>query len=147
MSMNYEPGIFPYIIQDGDTFADIADDYGATIDEILDANPEVDPDNLLFGQVIWVPGAPPSAFPLDDQAELVESQQRRRPERRRPQYRPPVFRPRTCPGGRLYAVRVGDNVYRIARRFGVSVRAIVARNPYLSVNFLRVGQVICVPFR
>lgn len=47
--------------------------------------------------------------------------------------------------GFRYVVVSGDNYYRIARKFGVSVAAILQANPTATPNLLRVGQVIIVP--
>jgi LysM repeat protein len=49
------------------------------------------------------------------------------------------------PGSTPYAIRSGDTFYRIAQRAGISVSALVAANPGVDPNRLRVGQVICIP--
>jgi hypothetical protein len=49
--------LYQYIIQPGDTIWNLANEYGLTVDDILAANPEVDPDNLMVGQVILIPAA------------------------------------------------------------------------------------------
>jgi murein DD-endopeptidase MepM/ murein hydrolase activator NlpD len=49
--------LYQYIIQPGDTIWNLANEYGLTVDDILAANPEVDPDNLMVGQVILIPTA------------------------------------------------------------------------------------------
>jgi peptidoglycan endopeptidase LytF len=85
----------------------------------------------------------------------------RLPEFRRPPYRPPYrpYRPPyqpyypyypspvACPAGATpYAVQPGDSLYNIASRFGVSVDAIIAINPYINFGIpLQIGQVICLP--
>ncbi len=51
----------------------------------------------------------------------------------------------TQPTGFRYVVVPGDNYYRIARKFGVSVNAILQANPSATPNLLRVGQVIIIP--
>jgi len=55
--------------------------------------------------------------------------------------------PRTlmCPNGVLYTVQVGDTFASIARRFGVSVLALVDQNPYTDPSTLRAGQILCIP--
>ena len=40
---------------DGDTLWDIAVRYGLTIDEMVAANPGIDPDRLKLGQMISIP--------------------------------------------------------------------------------------------
>ncbi len=58
MSINYDPGIIQYMIQPGDTLWDLAGQYGITVEDIMDANPYVDPYNLYVGQVISIPDPP-----------------------------------------------------------------------------------------
>jgi hypothetical protein len=45
----------------------------------------------------------------------------------------------------IYRVRSGDNLYSIARYFGVSVDSIYARNPWLRGTHLRAGQQLRLP--
>src|SRR5699024_2112795 len=45
-----------YTIKAGDTFYLIARRYGISLDELLRANPKVDPDRLYVGQIVCVPG-------------------------------------------------------------------------------------------
>ena len=105
-----------YTIRSGDTLYRIALDRGTTVRELLDANPGVDPNALRVGQRICVPG------PMPD------------PEPRCP--------PRD---GRLYTIRSGDTLYRIAQERGTTVAALLRANPGIDPNALRVGQRICVP--
>ena len=55
---------------------------------------------------------------------------------------------RRCPPGTVpYAIRPGDTLYRIAQRYNTPIPAIISANPGLSPNFLRIGQIICVPLQ
>ncbi|NLM63896.1 MAG: LysM peptidoglycan-binding domain-containing protein [Firmicutes bacterium] len=51
----------------------------------------------------------------------------------------------SCPGGFLYEIRSGDTFYALARRFGVSLEAILAANPGVDPRNLQVGQLVCIP--
>lgn len=55
MSNRCPNGTMPYTIRAGDTFYLIARRYGISLDELLRANPGVDPDRLYVGQIICVP--------------------------------------------------------------------------------------------
>lgn len=54
----------------------------------------------------------------------------------------------SCPAGRIaYTIRPGDTLWSIAQRFRTSVQAINQANPGLDANYLRVGQILCIPQR
>lgn len=48
-------------------------------------------------------------------------------------------------GGNTYTVRPGDNLFRIALKFGRSMQAIAAANNIANINFIYVGQVLTIP--
>ncbi len=50
-----------YTVRPDDTLWDIATNYGLTVDDLLAANPGVDPRRLMVGQELQVPGPPPPA--------------------------------------------------------------------------------------
>lgn len=52
--------------------------------------------------------------------------------------------PTPCPGG-TFVIGPGDTLFSIARRLGISLEALLAANPGIDPNNLRVGQVICLP--
>lgn len=52
---------FAYTIATGDSIANLAQRFGVTPQSILDANPGLDPANLVVGRQICIPGTMPSA--------------------------------------------------------------------------------------
>ena len=109
-------GTFEYTVKPGDTFFSLARKFGTTVEAIERANPCVDPDRLMVGQVICIPEVKPVP--------------------------PPV----KCPKGTFeYTVKAGDTFFSLARRFGTSVEAIMRANPCVDPDRLMVGQVICIP--
>ena len=51
-----------------------------------------------------------------------------------------------CPAGsESYRVQRGDSFYLIARKFGISVRALMNANPAIAAGMLLVGDILCVP--
>lgn len=53
---------------------------------------------------------------------------------------------RVCPAGsESYRVQRGDSFYLIARKFGISVRALMNANPAIAAGRLLVGDILCVP--
>lgn len=58
----------------------------------------------------------------------------------------PGTAPTTCPVGNFaYTIQGGDTLSELARRYGTTVSAIVAVNPGINPNALRIGQIICIP--
>lgn len=53
--------------------------------------------------------------------------------------------PGPCPGGFSYTVLAGETFFSLARRYGISVDALLAANPGVDPTALRVGQRICIP--
>jgi LysM repeat protein len=106
------PGGFPYIIKSGDTFYNIARNYGISVEALTAANHGIDPNLLGIGQQICVPAAAPPTQP--------------------------------CPG-RIYTVEPGDTFYRIARKFGYTLDALLTANPGVNPDTLQTGQTLCLP--
>lgn len=105
-----------YQVRAGDTFYNIAIRFNTTIEALIAANPGVDPDRLMIGQVICLPPGVPGPIP--------------------------------CPGGVIYHVQPGDSLFLISRRFGVSLDRLVAANPQLKdPSRLTIGEPICIPPR
>jgi peptidoglycan/xylan/chitin deacetylase (PgdA/CDA1 family) len=108
-----------HVVQSGDTLYRIALRYGVTVSAIVAANHLSNADLIHVGQVLVIPTSPPPTSP------------------------PPTSPPPTSPV--LYTVRSGDNLYRIALRYGVTVSSIVAANHLANANVIRVGQVLTIP--
>ena len=167
MSINC-PGGQPYVIRAGDTFFSLARRFNITVDELIRANPAVNPDELVIGQTICipVPAAPPvcpggflytitagdTFFSLANRfnttvAALLAANPGVDPNRLQigQQICIPVTPPVSCPGGFLYTIQDGDTFFALARRYGTTVAALIAANPGVNPDALRIGQQICIP--
>jgi hypothetical protein len=50
-----------------------------------------------------------------------------------------------CPiGAFLYTIRPGDTLWKIAQRYNTTVDAIASANPGINLNYLYIGQTICI---
>jgi LysM repeat protein len=58
-------GPVTHIVQSGDTLGSIAQRYGRSIEELMQANALSDPNRLDVGQTLIVSGPPPTALPTD----------------------------------------------------------------------------------
>lgn len=107
-----------YTVQPGDTLSHIARRVGSTVQQLVDANGLSDPDRILVGQLLTVPGAPVAS--------------------------PAPAAPATG-GGDVYVVRRGDALSRIARQHGVTLRALAEANAITDLDRIRAGQRLTIP--
>ena len=162
-------GTFAYVIKPGDTIYKLAQTYNTTVAAIMAANPGLDPNNLQVGQVICIPmGTPPP--PLCDGmyyvvrpgdtfysianmfgitvAQLIAANPGVDPNNLQvgqliciPKQTPP---PKPCPGGSIYVVRANDSLTSILLRFNISVMDLMAGNPDLCLEDIKVGDELCI---
>ncbi len=119
-----------YTIQWGDLLVKIAQRFGVTTQAIMTANPGLDPNRIVPGQVINIPagGTIPTAV-AGTAGQPV-----------------PATTPAASgnvPG--TYTVQRGEWFYSIARKFGISVAALQAANPSVDPNFVYPGQILNIP--
>ena len=106
-----------HTVSAGDSFESIANKYGVTIRELVSANPQL----LKKGEQLTIPVAVVILDETDDDSGEVES------------------------GVRTYTVKPGDNLTKIAIKFGTTVAAIASANNITNINNIRVGQVLVIP--
>jgi LysM repeat protein len=134
-----------YTIQSGDTFSSIAAQFDTTVEQLIAANPGVDPRGLVSGDTIRLPepadGQPPPPPPADEPTTAPEPTDE--PEPTNTPEPPPTNTP--SPLGQSYTIQPGDIPVDIATRFGITVEALLAANPGMDSGNLQVGQVIVIP--
>ncbi len=161
-------GDVEYVVRAGDTLLAIAARYGTTTQAILDKNELTNPNTIFVGQKLVIPvGYSPSATPaattvqhtvvagetlsqiarlydttteaiLADNPSLTDVQSL------------PVNTVLTITLGvgtasRTHVVRRGETISSIARRYGVSVEALVKANALVNPNRIHVGQKLVIP--
>ena|GEM_PF-758624 len=150
---------YPYVIQAGDTLYSISRRLEVSLDRILAANPGINPNRLMIGQVICIPACFPNQTPYIIQPGdtlfaiaraynvTVDSILRANPG-----INPNFLRVGqricipVCPENHTtYIIRPGDTLFRIAQLFNVTVDSIIRANPGIDPNSLRVAQRICIP--
>lgn len=164
-------GGFLYTILAGETFFSLARRYGISVDALLTANPEVDPDRLRVGQRICIP-APPRPEPCPGRLYTIQAGDTFIGIARRFGYTvdallainpgvdpdrlqigeqiclppSPGGGPFPCFGGTIYRVQAGDTFYSIAQRYGLTLQQLLAANPEVTnANNIQIGQPICIP--
>lgn len=109
-----------YIVVEGDTLSEIAERHGMTVAQLAETNGIVDPDLILSGEVLLVPGG------AGGQAAIARQGGQ-------------TF------GGATYIVQLDDTVSEIAERFGFPAVAIVMANGLTDPHFILEGQALTIP--
>jgi LysM repeat protein len=163
-----EPGPFIYIVQTGDTLSAIARRFGVAVVAIVEANRIQDPNVIRPGQRLLIPGPepqpepgpslPPAPGPVPEPTPskpepislpLPEPPPAQTPE---PELLPPPTpgpglepTPEPFPGRYVCVVQPGDTLLTIARRFNVTLRAIIEANQIEDPNLIQPGQRLIIP--
>ena len=109
-----------YTIVKGDTLAKIAKAHGVSVKALEAANPNAQPTKLKIGQKIVIPAPTSSAAPAAAPGMALSG------------------------GEQLYTVKSGDNLSKISKEFGTSVKALQAANN-LATTSIKVGQKLKIP--
>jgi len=107
-----------YAVAAGETLSEIAERHGMTVEELAQANGIVNPNLILGGQVLIVPGG------ADAHAELA---------------------PAPATGGETYVVQAGDTLSAVAERFSVPLAALTEKNGLADPHLIVEGQVLALP--
>ena len=110
------PGV--HIVQIGETLFRIAVTYGTTVEALSQANSITNPSLIYPGQELTIPAGSTDGSTTP----------------------PPV-----SPGGTVYVVQQGDNLFRIGLRFGVDQYYLARYNGIANVSIISVGQEIRIP--
>jgi len=116
-----------YTVQADDTLYDIAQRFGVSVDELMEANEITDPASLSLGQKLVIPGQEPGEVPegmASPQAEAATA---------------------TPTAAGVYIVREGDHPSSIAEQFGISPEELMEANGITDPTSLKVGQELIIP--
>jgi LysM repeat protein len=106
-----------YTVKPNDTLWNIASKHGMFVNDLLAANPGVDPQRLMAGQKLIVPGVGALAIPAAQ----------------------------TTPVSAKYTVRADDTLWDIAANYGLSLNELLAANPGVDPRRLMAGQQLIIP--
>lgn len=120
-----ETALIVYTVRRGDSLWSISRQFGITIQNIVDANPGINPDSIQYGQKILVPDHLSNGTGNRDTPTSTAG---------------PVL----PPGASTYTVKAGDFLARIANQHGTTVGAIRQANR-LTSDLIQVGQVLVIP--
>lgn len=112
---------YEYVIKPGDTLSAVAQQFGIAPSELLAANQLRDPNNLIVGQVLFIPGYRENATAIVDATRTLDG------------------------NNGVHTVRAGETLFAIAQRYGVTVAAITEANNITNPNLLAQGQQLVIP--
>lgn len=118
-----------HVVRPGENLYRISIRYGVDQNEILTVNGLANPRLLSVGQELTIPGcgiveARPTAVPLPTVASGETAVQ---------------------PSGQTHAIQPGENLYRIALRYGVTMSALANANGIANINIIRAGDTLIIP--
>lgn len=107
-----------HVIQRGETLANISQQYGVSINDIVSANNVLNPSAIYAGQTLSIPGAASSGT----NAGYTPAQ-----------------------AATTYTVQPGDTLFSIATRYGISVWALEQTNNISNPSLLQAGNILTIP--
>lgn len=122
-------GTLVYVVQRGDTLARIAQRFGVSLSVLAGVNQIANINQIEVGQLLVIPTAF-TVVPYTLPVTVVT---------------PPTYPPSVPTSGRTHVVQRGENLYRIALRYGVSLSALASINGISNPNLIYVGQVLKIP--
>ena len=124
-----------HIVKKGDTLWTIAKEHCLTLDELLEANPQITNPNLIMaGQEILIPVSPTPCPPIIETPAPNKGNDTEKI--------PPI------PGERplIYVVKPGDTMYRIAKGFNMELKELLKVNPHIAnPDAINVGDKLFIP--
>jgi LysM repeat protein len=122
-----DTGMKEYVVVKGDILFTIAKKFGVSVKSIENANPGLVPTKMKVGQKLQIPAGGASSGTMASVGGAST--------------------PSDSGDTTTYVVKSGDNLTKIAKLNGTTVKAIHAANPNLKGNAIKVGQKLKVPAR
>ncbi len=145
---------YEYTVRRGDSLYLIASRLGVPLRDLLDANPHINPAQLMIGDVLCIPmeedDAPqaPSAPPADDDLDtpaVPDAPETPGQTENPPLVEPILPAPDACPEGNRYTVNSGETAADIQLRANINRYTLHSANPDADLDHLKSGDVLCVP--
>jgi spore germination protein len=115
-----------HVVRPGESLYAIGRAYGVRPDAIAYCNSIVNPSLIYVGMSLVIPNVPWSPIPPGPVAIRQ-------------------FGPDVTPCRYYHTVQWGETLFRISARYWVSMWAIAEANHIYNLNYIRAGQVLCIP--
>jgi LysM repeat protein len=121
-----------YVIKSGDSLSKIAVSHGVNTRELAELNQITDPNKIRIGQKLILPdySKPSTSQPSAKQAASAKG---------------PSAKKTVVASGEAYVVKSGDALSKIAARYGVKTKELMAANQIKDANRIRIGQKLVIP--
>ncbi len=136
-----------YVIQPGDSLFRIALQFGVTVDDIVQANNIVNPNLIIAGQNLIIPGVdgPAAGQPVPPPAATVPAGTAPGATTPGATTPPPVTGGTAVEGGVIHVIQPGDSLFRISLVYNVPMADIVAANNLANASLIIAGQELFIP--
>lgn len=140
-------GTSSYTIRQGDSLSKVARNNGISLNDLMAANSNINPNRLSIGQVIKLPVTnsskpTPAVATAEPVQQLAPSTAKVLPDTIKPAQHAEVPKPTVSTTD--YVIKKGDTLYGIARKKNTSIANILEQNQGLNPSRLRVGQSIAI---
>ena len=112
-----------YVVKEGDSLGKIAEKLGISKKDLIAFNKGLDPDKIKIGQKL-------NLLPQEKSKEGKPKEQAKSENKEK------------LPKDKKYTVQKGDSLGKIAEKFGIPTNIILANNPGIKANKIKVGDVI-----
>lgn len=130
-----------YTVKSGDTFGQIANNHGLTLEELKKANPQIrNITQIARGQKIYIPGLKTEAQKQSKPVQVAEKKVQRPSKTAQLAENTQKLSKKTA----SYTIKSGDTLYSVAKKHGLSVEQLQALNNNIDPTTLSVGQKIAV---
>ncbi len=141
-----------YAVQAGDTLSAIAEQFGTTVDAIVEANDLTDATSIDIGQILIIPGATDDGTtvlgateePTDEPEDVDTPEPTEEPE---PTDTPEPAIDDTPPAceGNVHIVEEGEFPANIAPLYGLTIEELMAANEGIDPTALHIGDCLIIP--
>lgn len=137
----FAQNVVKHEVQGGETLYSLARNYGVTVEAIKQANPSIEGENIITGQVITIPNASKNG-----KVQSVSTQETNHSNANQTPVQPKT-QPGKKPGCKLMLlVEKKTTVYSICKEYGITEDEFYHANPQIEKAKIKKGNYVCIPY-